>query len=114
MAQKLLNRHDKRQKFVVLRGKKVKVLEYLKTVAAELPKMVFPDGTVADHFAELNKFYMKDGLPGAQKYIKHCQKVLNRDYRNYKRAQKWTNFKNSLKRFFGFSTKPKPNELQTP
>ena len=96
------NRQLKRNATVKFRGKLMKASEYIKIVAEELPKMVFNDGTKVDHLQELKKFYMKDGLHGVKKYLKHVEKVNNRDYRAYKRAKFWRGLLNKIRQNFGY------------
>lgn len=95
------NRQHKRHQLVKYKGKAMRAIEYCRLVAKDLPALRFADGKPVDHLEQIMIFFKKDGLKGVYAYIRHVQKVCNREYARYKRVKRWNQFLN----FFGLGVK---------
>lgn len=94
-------RQSKRHQLVKYKGKAMRAIEYCRLVAADLPALRFADGKPVDHLEQIMIFFKKDGLKGVHAYIRHVQKVCNREYVKFQRRKRLNAFLN----FFGLGVK---------
>jgi hypothetical protein len=57
------------------RGKTMLLVDAIKTMASELPKLKDASGNMVDHYNNMRKFYYKYDLPGLNYYMRTCSKT---------------------------------------
>ncbi len=72
------NRSKKRNRSVIVDGKRVTVKEYLRSLAKTLPDFSTSTKQI-DHYQGLKKQFQKDGMVGVERYLKGCDGVILKD-----------------------------------
>ena len=84
-----LTRQQKRHKKVIVHGKSMAILKYLRLVEKNLPVITLnKNGEKVDHYDGLKKIYMEKGLEGIDEYIEYCKKLIEAKHKDRMKVAK--------------------------
>jgi len=98
MTKAELSRQGRRHRKIVVGGKEVEIVKYLREQAKRLPPMKdkLTGGNLVNHADALYKIYMEGGKSGVDEYLNVCHYVYLRDGTRYvpvrKYAMLWLRF----------------------